>query len=89
MDAAAYRGGRLGDGETHCSKVRSDNVSDGPSLRSQAAIGPAVYPSLEQKGARPPPTPLLSILTVLLPSSFWLYFDGRTPYADHHGSPAL
>jgi len=29
----------LGDGETQCSKVRSDNVSDGPSLRSQAAIG--------------------------------------------------
>ena len=29
-----------GDGETQCSKVRSDNVSDGLSLRSQAAIGP-------------------------------------------------
>ena len=29
-----------GDGESHCSKVRSDNVSDGLSLRSQAGIGP-------------------------------------------------
>jgi hypothetical protein len=28
-----------GDGDTHCSKVRSDNVQDGPSLRSQATTG--------------------------------------------------
>ena len=31
MDAGPYPGGRLGDGETHCSKVRSDEVQDGPS----------------------------------------------------------
>jgi hypothetical protein len=30
----------FGDGETQCPKVRSDNVLDGSSLRSQAAIGP-------------------------------------------------
>ena len=41
MDAGALsRRSPLGDGETQCSKVRSDNVSDGLSLRSQAAIGP-------------------------------------------------
>jgi hypothetical protein len=34
----------LRDGETQCSKVGSDNVQDGPSLRSQAAIGHAVSP---------------------------------------------
>ena len=32
-DAPSSQGG---DGETHCLKVRSGNVSDGPSLRSQA-----------------------------------------------------
>jgi hypothetical protein len=36
MDAGPYPAVALGDGETHCAKVRSDNVSDGPSLRSQA-----------------------------------------------------
>ena len=34
---------------TQCSKVRSDEVRDGPSLRSQAAIAPAVLPSPKQK----------------------------------------
>ncbi len=28
-----------GDGETFCSKVRSDKVKDGPSWRSQAVTG--------------------------------------------------
>ena len=40
--AIVYPGRALfpgGDGETQCPKIRSDNVSDGSSLRSQAAIG--------------------------------------------------
>jgi hypothetical protein len=39
----------IGDGEPQCSKVRSDEVVDGPSLRSQAATGPCAYSSLEQR----------------------------------------
>jgi hypothetical protein len=35
VDAWPCRLGRRGDGETQCSKVRSDIVQDGPSLRSQ------------------------------------------------------
>jgi hypothetical protein len=58
--AIVYPGRALfpgGDGETQCSKIHSGEARDGSSLRSQAAIGPAVSPSLEQKGARPPLTP--------------------------------
>ena len=33
----------LGDGETHCSKVRSDRVRDGSSWRSQAATEPCGF----------------------------------------------
>jgi hypothetical protein len=39
----------LSHGETQCSKVRSDVVRDGPSLRSQTTIEHAAYPALEQQ----------------------------------------
>ena len=38
-----------GDGETQCSKVRSDVVRKGPSLRSQKTIGPCGLSSAEQE----------------------------------------
>jgi hypothetical protein len=41
------------DGEMQCSKVRSDGVRDGPSLRSQAVTRSAVYPSLSSDGHPP------------------------------------
>src|SRR6476646_11230735 len=37
------------DGETHCSKVRSDEVQDGPSCGAKPATGPCGYTSLEQE----------------------------------------
>ena len=40
MELGPYLGGRRGDRETQCSKVRSDNISDGSSLRSEAGIRP-------------------------------------------------
>src|SRR6476659_2554514 len=40
-----------GDGETQCTKVRSDEVVDGPSLRSQAVAGHAVLPIAEAAGS--------------------------------------
>ena len=48
----------ISDGETQCSKVRSDEVLDGPSLRSQAGQAEAVSPIAEQKAMirLPPPT---------------------------------
>ena len=39
----------FGDGETHCSTVRSDKVQDGPSCGAKPRYGHAGYPSLEQK----------------------------------------
>jgi hypothetical protein len=41
----------LGNGETQCLKVRSDEVVDGPSLRSQAVAGHAVLPIAEAAGS--------------------------------------
>src|SRR6476660_5006842 len=38
-----------GDGETHCSKVRSDEVQDGPSCGAKPATGPCGFTSLEQE----------------------------------------
>jgi hypothetical protein len=43
-----------GDGETQCLKVRLDEVSDGPSLRSHAAIGLQFFHRLSKKA--PPST---------------------------------
>ncbi len=48
-----------GNGETQCLKIHSGEALDGSSLRSQATMGPAVYPSLEPTGAHPPPSPLI------------------------------
>ena len=39
----------LGDGETHCSKVRSDDVRTDQVGGAKLRYGPAVYPSLEQR----------------------------------------
>ena len=39
----------FGDGETHCSKVRSDEVQDGPSCGAKPATGPCGFTSLEQE----------------------------------------
>ena len=47
-----------GDGETQCSKVRSGEVLDGPSLRSQAATEPCGLPIARAPGDHPPPSPL-------------------------------
>ena len=40
-----------GDGETHCSKVRSDIVRDGPSCGAKQRQGHAIYPTLEQQAS--------------------------------------
>jgi hypothetical protein len=48
-----------GDGETQCSKVRSDEVQDGSSLRSQAAVGRCGFTHRRSKGDHPPPVPIL------------------------------
>ena len=45
-----------GDGETPCLKVRSDEVRDGPSWRSQAAADRAVSPLAEAVVTRPTST---------------------------------
>jgi len=45
--------GRCKRWRTQCSKVRSDGVRDGPSLRSQAVTRSAVYPSLSSDGHPP------------------------------------
>ena len=65
MDAGPYPGGVVltrptpvalrraplpgGDGEAHCSKVRSDEVQDGPSCGAKPATGPCGFTSLEQE----------------------------------------
>ena len=54
------RCGRTGDGETRCSKVRSDEVQDGPSLRSQATTGPCGLASAGA-GGRPSTVPLSGV----------------------------
>ena len=42
-----------GDGETQCLKVRSDEVWDGPSLRSQAATAPCGFTHRRRPVVRP------------------------------------
>jgi hypothetical protein len=61
VDAWPCRCGRPSDGETQCSKVRLDEVQDGPSLRSQATTGPCGLSSAGAKGGHPLSVPLSGV----------------------------
>jgi hypothetical protein len=79
-----------GDGETQCSKFRSDEVQDGASLRSQAAIAHCVLPLAEQ-GRRSALPPFLvcafgeqgraTALTPFVPNTGSCHVDDLTPAA--------
>jgi hypothetical protein len=49
------------DGETQCSKVRSDAVRDGSSLRSQAAVGPCGFTHRRSRADHSPPISLSGV----------------------------
>ena len=55
MGAWTNRRDHCGDGETQCSKVRSDEVQDGASLRSQAVAPRCVFAPRVSRMAYPPP----------------------------------
>ncbi len=65
MGAWLCRCDRVSDGETQCSMVRSEEVLDGTSLRSQAATEPCGVPIAGAPGDHPPP------------SAFWLCAFGE------------
>ena len=69
-------GRSLGDGETPCLKVRSDEVRDGPSWRSQAAAAPCGSPLVEAVVTRPTSTlPRAQGLTRLIAPTLYKNFE--------------
>ena len=70
-----------GDGETHCSKVRSDVVRDGPSLRSQTAAGPCGLSSAGARDHHPYP------VTILV-CAFGEQRRSTSPYAPRFAEPS-
>ena len=65
MGAWAYRCGRLWRWRDACSKVRSDEVQDGPSWRSQAAIGPCGFTHRRSRADHPPSISLSAVRCVV------------------------